>query len=575
MNMAARTTFTKSMALGTTALAAMGLTACNDSEGGGLATSAEFFEAFDVPVGEPIAVISATRGDGASVDFDQFTVTFNNPEGTSITIGTPEGEDITFTEDDPATWIGEDPVLGGLGRLVSDDGDLLEVFIGDVTVPTEPDNTGQTSTAVRYSRYQSEEQLAFATGRLDEDDTREGFETYMAIGDLTQSDELPRLSEDAEDAERGEDGVCLSRCAGDLITGTAFYNGRFVATVYQDGEMVSDEVTGSTYVGLDFANGDVEFNLYGGYYFDDVDDDNAGTNVTKIVDQTGTLVSTIGTLTDSALVDFDTETGTFLTGITPDTAKALTGFDVTTGDFVTAVNPDINVAVQGQIGVVEVLTVSHPVFSVIGSNFVVGVDPDTSKAIVGIVNEQTLDFVTGLGTPDTADAITEIVDVETGTFVTGLAANGSDVALTSLNITTVSDGPDWFKVNLSDNGNAEDISFENGVTYTGTLDGYVEVPLPAGTNTNPGIESVDVAGEFGGGVFGPGSSAFDVLDTDDGPFEPTQGEVLDATATAGVFEANDGYNSDTEMADPSLDNAGVEIVGAFGAESCTYCSNGD
>lgn len=405
------------------------LAACNSSNDGGIAGSVgpgpgpgpgpvPEVGVFDFNVGEPVAVISATRGDGASVDSDQFTVTFNDKEGTSITITTPEGEEITFNENDPATWIGEDPdlrtgkddPLAGLplARLVSDRGDRLEVVIGEVEVPTgfAPPTDPPTDPPV----IETEDRLAFAVARLDEHDTRDGFETYTVVGELTDVENLPRHAVDVFDPNAPD---VLLHATGDLIEGTAFYDGRFLATVFQSGQVVSDAVTGTADVDIDFAGNRVDITLAGSYVFNDFDD-------------------------------------------------------------------------------------------------------------------------------------------------IGVGANGEN--------------EDELFVSLTGIGDGDDINFNTGVTYTGDLAGTVDVPADFGFD----VETVNVAGEFGGAVFGPGASAFDVLDTVDAEFLPSTDQILRATGTAGVFEANSATAGLDDMGvpipDPSQDNADVEIVGAFGTESVSFVS---
>lgn len=506
--MAARTTFSKSMALGTTALAALGLTACSDSEGGGgFATAAEFFEAFDVPVGEPVAVISATRGGGdPSVDFDQFTVTFENSEGTEITIGTPEGEEIFFALEDPATWVGEDEDIGGingrggleLARLVSEDGDRLEVFIGEVEVPVapEPDVESGNQEAVRvgsrcYSDdcYGTEDQVVLASARLDENDTRDGFETYAVTGLVTNVDDLPRHSGLDEVLKENDEGelVCVANCEGTLIEGQAYYYGYFLGSVFKDGEIVSDTAYGSANVNIDFANNEVQFDVEGSYEFDDIDDDRNGV------------------VTGVQLI-FETIEGVdVVAGVVP------TYGDTSSGEFVTNVTPEFSLIGQGLVQVVTDLTV----------------------------------------TKDTIGGDSVVTDIDLN-----FANVGGHQAAVGVSLNTISDNDDRYGVSLYGQGDGDDIDFNNGVTYHGELSGNVEIPVKYGSY------EVDVNGEFGGAVFGPGESAFDVLDTDDEEYMASPYEIVGATGTAGVFDAA----SETENGlDPN-----VEIVGGFTATDSEF-----
>lgn len=605
--MAAKETISKGMLLGTSAIAALGVAACNSSEGGGSATPAEI-GVFGYVVGTPVAVISSTRGEGANVDFDQFEVTFNNAEGTDITITTPEGEEINFTEADSSTWVGRDDDLDiEMARLVSEDGDRLEVIIGTVDVPVQPDEDtengngeGLTVGARCYGDdcgYETEERLAWAHARLDEQDTRDGFETYAVVGELTDPENLPRFAEDVlweqdvyyqEDVFYEEDvfdedtgellhakgdlkfeaGVDIEFFAGDvrfaegdLLEGTAFYSGEFLASVYESGEMVTDQAQGSTRVGINFANDTVYINMNGGYYYDDIDDVQEGPVVTAVHEQFGTFVQSVDPLTGTALTGFDTTSGTFLTGVTTEEALAVTGFDASTGTFVTNVGQTNRTFKIDQVKTGEIIIgpVVIEVYGIVESNFVVGVNPTTGTALTGIINKTTGEFVTAVDSTS-ASALTGIVNVETGTFVTDVNET-SALALTGVTVDVQTDNGDFYAINMSGMGGPNDVSFDETVEYLGTLDGDVDIPDAGGTPI-----STSVAGEFGGAVFGPGAEAFDDLEIDDMDYLPSQGEILGATGTAGVFEANS--NTDDPTADEYAD---VEIVGTFGADSCGVC----
>ncbi len=619
--MAAKETINRSMLLGTSAIAALGVAACNSSEGGGSATPAEI-GVFGYVVGTPVSVISSTRGEGANVDFDQFEVTFNNAEGTDITITTPEGEEINFTEADSSTWIGRDDDLDiEMARLVSEDGDRLEVIIGTVDVPVQPDEDTENGNGVAVNvgarcygddcgEYDTEEQLAWAHARLDEQDTRDGFETYAVVGAKTDPENLPRFTEDVlweqdvfyeedvlyeEDVFYEEDvidpdtgevlheagdlkhaagdvqfeaGVDIEFFAGDvrfsegdLIEGKAFYSGEFLASVYESGEMVTDQAQGSTYVGINFADDTVYINMNGGYYYDDIDDVQEGPVVTAVHEQFGTFVQSVDPLTGTALTGFDTTTGTFLTGVTAEEALAVTGFDAPTGTFVTSVGQTNRTFKIDQVKTGEIVIgpVTIELFGIVESNFVVGVNPATGTAVTGIINKTTGEFVTAVDSTS-ASALTGIVDVETGTFVTDVNET-SALALTGVTVDVQTDNGDFYAISMSGMGGPNDVSFDETVEYLGTLDGDVDIPDAGGTPI-----STSVAGEFGGAVFGPGAEAFDDLEIDDMDYLPSQGEILGATGTAGVFEANS--NTDDPTADEYAD---VEIVGTFGADSCGVC----
>lgn len=574
---------TRSILLGTTAIAALGLAACNNSNDPGIASAAEI-GVFGYVVGEPVALISATRGQGASVDFDQFQVTFNNAEGTDITITTQEGEEIDFNLADPATWVGEDPELGGhgdplqLARLVSEDGDRLEVMIGSVEVPVAPEPDTENGIAGRQSaEYNTEEQLAFATARLDENDTRDGFETYAVVGDLTDIEDLPRYTSDVFEDVEGEQ--VLVHAAGDLIEGTAFYYGDFLATVYKDGLVVSDAVTGDVQVEIDFEDAEVYFEAWGSYLFDDVDDKRDGviTGVTPVYGTVGGEQYVAGlTPTYSPLGTADV-----VVGLTPTFAEAIIDvqpvFGNVGGEQVVVGLTPIRGPATDRIAVTSIdpigVEILPNVFVVVGITVNSGVVVNDNEFLTNVTPQfetiGTTQVVTGL-TPTTAPFLTDVQPVYGApggdAFLTDVDPIFATIAETQvvvgINTNTQYDNSDKYDVDLEGFGNGDDINFDSGVTYTGDLDGTVQVPI------YHGVDQVDVAGEFGGAVFGPGDSAFDVLDTGEGEFEATPSDIVGATATAGVFEANSGEN---DGLDPS-----VEIVGVFGAEDtegfCEPCS---
>lgn len=191
---------------------------------------------FGLEVGVPVNLISATRGDGVS--FDKYAVTFNNEDGTSVTITLADGEEVTFTEAD-LEWVTD---LYGRPRisLSSDDGDQLEFVLGTIELPVDCDGEGCNDVPV------------YAVGRIDEANSWDGFETYGVVGAETDPGALPRTA-----IVEGE--------GGELIEGHADYDGVFVASVYVDGEIVSDDVNGSAWVDIDFANNIVEFDAKGSY----------------------------------------------------------------------------------------------------------------------------------------------------------------------------------------------------------------------------------------------------------------------------------------------------------------------
>ncbi len=383
--------------LASTALvASLALAGCfgdsNNAGGAGELDVDPVYGVFGLEVGVPVNLISATRGDGVS--FDKFSVTFNNLEGTDITLTTPEGETINFTEAD-LEWLGSDPDLGGMeiARLTSSRGDRLDVTLGSATVPLPPPPE---PLVVNGNGPETEDVAVVALGRLDEVDTRNGFETYGVIGQETDPGALPRYQEDVIVFD-GEGRVPMA--AGELALGTASYSGEFLASVFKEGELVTDEAMGEVTVGIDLAGDYVTFAAEGGYTSDDVDD---------------------------------------LDGI--------------------------------------------------------------------------------------------LVDVNS------------------------------YSVSLYGTGDATDLSlsFEDGVQYSGTIEGDVEIPLLQEAVWEDGSEIVPVTGEFGGAVYGPGSD-WDTVDAAE------FGEVVDATATAGVFEAG---SEGVDGGDPN-----VQIVGGYIAEDSDFSAN--
>ncbi|MDH5557922.1 MAG: hypothetical protein OEZ03_11260 [Alphaproteobacteria bacterium] len=204
---------------------------------------------FGLEVGVPVNLISATRGDGVS--FDKYAVTFNDEEGTDITITTPEGEEINFTETD-IEWLTE---IGGVpvARLNSAGGDQLDVVVGSLAVGDQVIPDCEEDCELK-------DVPVYAAARLDEADTWEGFETYGVVGMQTPTDSLPRY---ADGTTIEEDDV-----SGDLMVGTAVYDGVFVASVYHLGEIVSDQAFGEVSVEINFADDSVEFDANGGYISD-------------------------------------------------------------------------------------------------------------------------------------------------------------------------------------------------------------------------------------------------------------------------------------------------------------------
>lgn len=528
--------------LATTALVgSMAMGACNND---GVLAPQEF-GMFGLPVGEPIEIISATRGDG--VAFDKFTVTFNNADGTDVTVTTPEGEEINFTEAD-LEWSGSDPDLGGvqIAKLTSSRGDRLDVTLGSARVPVPPPPVENGIEALTVNGPETEDVDVVALGRLDEADTRHGFETYGVVGQLTDPGALPRYQEDVI-VNPGTEGE-FEAAAGELAYGSAWYHGGFLASIFKQGEVMTDDVSGDSWVQIDFAGNDVDVWLEGEYVYDDVDDVMQGNTVTGIVKHWGSFVASVDPSYALALTGFDTTTGTFVTGITATDAQALTGFSTTSGTFVTAVNPTGThiVDLEAVVGYIGPCPFCIPLVGVIDTDVVVAVNPATGTAITTVTPDPTGTFLTGLNPPSTGDAIVDIT-TDDGLFVTAVNAEYQD-ALTNVHANMVTDTDNVYHVSLSGSGDAGDLGFDGGVHYTGELSGEVEIP----ETTSVWVNDVEVAGEFAGAVYGPGSDA-ETVD----PANPY--EVVDATATAGVFEANSGMDDG--------DDPQVEIVGGFIAEA--------
>lgn len=463
------------------ALAAAGLvlTACEimPNKSTALAPQETELGPFGLPVGEPINVISATRGDGESDDpsrhFGKFTVTFNNAAGTDITIVTPEGESINLTEAD-LEWAGSDGSLGGMeiARFTSGRGDRVDVVIGSARVPLPPPPV-ENGVEVRIAEEPDTEEVpVVALGRLDEVDTRAGFESYGVVGGETDPLGLPRYQEDVFVGDDEEPTL-----AGSLAEGTAYYEGKFLASVFAFGELRSDEAVGWTGVGIDFATGEVDVEMWGSYRYDDTDDVAPG----AVVDVIPTFTTINGI--------------TYVTGVTPVYGNPVENQNIVTG---------IEVTRSGWFGHVTSVT---PVYDQIrngGENIVTNVNFATSS--------------TG--------------DIDVVTDITVQRAWEND---------------DNYAISLEGSGGPADVSFDNGVQYSGELSGSVEVSLDKYGNT----WSPEVEGTFAGAVYGPGAEG-DTVDAAD------FGETVDATTTAGVFEAGGGAVGD---GDPT-----VQIVGGYIAE---------
>ncbi|NNG03450.1 MAG: hypothetical protein HKM95_05040 [Inquilinus sp.] len=499
----------KKVLLGTTACLA--LTACNGSSDA-LLDPAGLDGPFGYTVGEPVEVISATRGDGVS--FVKYQVTFNNEEGTNITITTAEGEEIDFDLDDPATWVGEDDqLLAGvpLARLVGSDGDSeLEVILGEVVVP-------DTAPADRINdAYQPEKELAYAVGRLNEEDTRGGFETYLVTGLLTNPDDLPRYQTDVivhrVDGDVGAD-------AGTLAEGNAAYVGDFLASVFRAGNPLSDQASGTATVGIDFFAGTVTFEADGTYRYDDLDD--------VAPDAVTGLTVTPGYLTD--------EDGNVVASFIQN-VEALYEDPNLTGNVVTDISFTTETVADWPCPFCPA-TVIETVAPTMGT-------VDVNTIVNGVPNK----------------------DVVTALRLTEVTIEGPNGAVSNVVIGVepiyADENDDFYDIRLTSSGGTLDTS--NGVvTYTGVLaddgvdvvDGnFVEVSRDAIGNTHNAL----VTGEFAGAVFGPGAGPLpgtDVVTVDPGDFD----EVIAATATAGTFEA--GSDPEGPGYDPT-----IQIVGGFGTD---------
>jgi len=460
------------------------------------AVSPQEFGFFSLPVGEPINLISATRGDGVS--FDKFQVTFNNAEGTDITITTPEGESINFTEAD-LEWVGNDGSLGGMpiAKFTSSRGDRADVILGSVRVPLPPPVDEEPVPQDVIVDDSTEEIYVAAIGRLDEADTRAGFESYGVVGFQTDPAGLPRYQEDVFVGDTDE-----VTPAGSLAEGTAYYAGGFLASVYAFGEVRSDSAYGDAYLEINFASGDVDVWMEGSYRYDDTDDVAPGavigiTVTTDVIDGIEYVSSITPVYGDPGL------SGQVVTDV-----EFTTRNDVLTGTFINMPFPIPDfVDVDGTATVVTSVT---PVYGpVSGGNIVTALD-------VATVTTGDMTVVTNVGT---------------------MRAFEND---------------DNYCVFLSGSGGPTDVSFDNGVTYTGELGGVVEVSVDKyGTTWSPYVE-----GTFAGAVFGPGAGA-DTVDP------ANFGEVVDATATAGVFEAGGGALD----GDPSVQIVGGYFAGSDGFEA--------
>ncbi|MDH5410728.1 MAG: hypothetical protein OEY16_05020 [Alphaproteobacteria bacterium] len=202
---------------------------------------------FGLEVGVPVNLISATRGDGVS--FDKYAVTFNDEEGNSITLTLPDGEEVTFTDAD-LEYVTD---YYGLPRvsMASDDGDQLEFVVGILSGDqVDPD--------CEDDCVMEDDIPVYAVGRIDEANSWDGFESYGVVGMQTDPMALPRGEIEIVEGEE---------VGGELIEGHADYDGKFVASLYVDGQIVSDDVKGSAWIDIDFANDLVEFDAKGGYWY--------------------------------------------------------------------------------------------------------------------------------------------------------------------------------------------------------------------------------------------------------------------------------------------------------------------
>lgn len=190
-----------------------------------------------VPVEVPTVMSADSDENTVTVTRDLATIVVNSldvDEGTfSVTFGLPDGSSVTLTDEDDLISSDFDFGIGHGGRGIrlvveNDDGDIVGILIGfDLTSDFDFDEE-DIAEAI--------DEAIFVLARVDPDaDGRDGVDTYMVTGDETET--LPR--------------------------GSATYHGLTISSVYVDGDLVSDHLTGGAFIEADFANSLVDITLSG------------------------------------------------------------------------------------------------------------------------------------------------------------------------------------------------------------------------------------------------------------------------------------------------------------------------
>lgn len=244
----------KKILLGTAACLA--LAACSDSDDV-LLTSA----AIDGPLGltfdTPVNVMSSDREEGNTVRVSEqlATITLNDLvfeedgdiDSFSVTLGLPDGTSVTLTEanvrDDHLSNINGHRVLrADLNTDLdnegepTEDGDEVHVLIG-LGLGTPDPNTDEQATEDALFMLARVDLVEPEPGEGEDPIADQGFNVYMVTGEETA--ELP--------------------------SGWATYSGKTIATVYQNGDLVSDRFFGDADISAFFATSSVNIELDGNY----------------------------------------------------------------------------------------------------------------------------------------------------------------------------------------------------------------------------------------------------------------------------------------------------------------------
>lgn len=245
----------------TALMASMAVTACDSNDGGGglnaLGGGQEAPEAgpLGLSSGAPVDVASADRqaGNSVSVAGDEATMTLNeltfdgdgNVDAISVTIGLPDGSEVTFDDTASTDDYGLIDINGQetfLAQFTSADGDVVQVAIGLGLGPDPLAATVETSVNAALVMLARTDLKEADGGPADQ-----GFNTYLLTGDETAT----------------------------MPEGSGAYSGRTVASIYNDDDgLVNDNVfgyvsveayfdTSTVNILLDGKGGDASYQLFG------------------------------------------------------------------------------------------------------------------------------------------------------------------------------------------------------------------------------------------------------------------------------------------------------------------------